>query len=149
MLTDVDADIDTDVDGDVDVDAEIGVDVDDSKQASVFDDWLSVLLNIDVSLHTMEVVNRLVAGTTLTAEFLRQYIIASLRTCQQTSDKYLQQRLVRLECVFISSLLRNGVVSAETLGDALLIELQSFALDFSKVKEATQLYNGVYNSINR
>jgi len=119
----------------------------DSTAGSVFDDWLSVLLNIDVSLHTMEVVNRLVAGTTLTPEFLRQYIIASLRTCQHTTDKYLQQRLVRLVCVFISSLLRNSVVNAEMLGDALLIELQSFALDFSKVKEATQLYGNVQRMV--
>jgi len=104
------------------------------------DDYLSVLLQIDVTLHSMELVNRLTSQCKLPSDFLRQYIHACLRTCQQMPDQYMRTRLVRLVCVFISSLLRNNIVSGDVLGQGLLIELQSFALDYSKVKEATALY---------
>lgn len=106
----------------------------------LFDTYANQLIHIDVSLHSMEVVNRLTSILTLSSEFLQQYINTCLSTCSQINDKYLQTRLVRLVCVFITSLLRNNIVDSTVLGTGLLIELQSFALDYSKVKEATALY---------
>ena len=107
----------------------------------LFDTYITVLTQIDVNLHSMEIVNRLTLTCKLSNEFIHTYITQCLTTCHKLQyDKYLQIRLIRLVCVFIASLLRNNIIDQHTLNTGLLIELQSFALDNSKVKEATTLY---------
>mmetsp|Transcript_19934 Transcript_19934/g.28556 ORF Transcript_19934/g.28556 Transcript_19934/m.28556 type:complete len:460 (+) Transcript_19934:1700-3079(+) len=101
---------------------------------------LMALVTMDMSFHSIEVVNGLSLNATkeedLPKEFIHCYISHCITSCEAMMDKFLQIRFVRLVCVLLQSLLRKSVVDIK----GLFAEIQAFCLTFPRVKEANLLF---------
>merc|ERR1712136_704065 len=98
--------------------------------------YLRQITNINVTLQSLEVVNRLVTQVELPSDFIPYYITRCTKTCEDLEDRLQQGRLVRLVCVFLRALINNSLFDIKSM----LMEVQGFCVEFSRIKEAAGLF---------
>uniref|UniRef100_A0A915ETS6 CCR4-NOT transcription complex subunit 11 n=1 Tax=Echinococcus canadensis TaxID=519352 RepID=A0A915ETS6_9CEST len=100
--------------------------------------FLDVLSEMDVNVHSLEVINQIASHMPLPRKFILKCISNFITRCQSTQDKSSQSRLARLVCLVIQAWVRNKIL--DITGTNILVEIQSFCLEFNKVREANALY---------
>eukprot|EP00210_Caulerpa_lentillifera_P008828 g8424.t1 len=100
------------------------------------DVFMTQLASLEMSLHSMQVVNDLVTSIALPSEFIQEYISNCIQSCNAIEDHFFQHRQVRVLCVFIQSLTKAGVLDMADL----IHEIQTFCVDHAKIKEASELF---------
>lgn len=107
-----------------------------NKNKEKIEKYLRQITNINVTLQSLEVVNRLVTQVELPSDFIPYYITRCRKTCEDLEDRAQQGRLVRLVCVFLRALINNHLFDIKDM----LIEVQSFCIEYSRIREAAGLF---------
>ncbi|VDM32431.1 unnamed protein product [Hydatigera taeniaeformis] len=100
--------------------------------------FLDVLSEMDVNVHSLEVINQIALNMSLPKKFILKCVSNFIKRCQSTQDRSSQSRLARLVCLVIQTWVRNKVL--DITGANILVEIQSFCLEFNRVREANTLY---------
>lgn len=99
--------------------------------------FLQQLRAMELSIQFMEVVSHLSSSGALPSADLRLLVGQCIGKCENVPDRFMQHRLVRLVCVFFHSAMRGRLIDFTR---ELLIEIQAFCVQFSRIREASTLY---------
>lgn len=101
------------------------------------------LIKCELTLSSLEVVNRLANAVELPKEFLTFFVSNCIQQCDK-KDKNQQNRLVRLVCVFIKTMIKSKIIQPQDM----FIELQAFCIEFNKISEASNLFKQLKGTPN-
>ena len=107
---------------------------DNDESASAAAVYHSALVNMDITIHTMEVVYKLATNHQLNSEYLHVFVLGLFERCAKTEGGH-DRKLVRLVSVFLQNLIQNAIVNVEDF-----VEVQAFCIENSRVREANTLF---------
>lgn len=108
-----------------------------TESAGPSDPYISAICNLPLTVASIELINILLAEASLANDIVVRFANNSVRSVENTSDKYLQARLVRLLSVFIIAQIRNRVVPLDS--ELAKNILPAFCKAFFKIKEVAVL----------
>lgn len=77
------------------------------------------------------------------SEAIHFFISNCIQECKNTIEgHYSRKRLVRLLCVFITSIIKNKLATSNELN----AEISNFCLEYTDIKEANQLFKLIKSS---
>ena len=105
-------------------------------------DLLDYLTNLDISIHSVEVIKHLICNQKVDDEFVQNYITQSMISIQKIKEKDNQEIKVMVFCRFILFLINEIKIK---INQNVLIELVSFCCDFSMkhIPDAQKLYQAL------
>ncbi|KAM7506468.1 hypothetical protein LguiA_016921 [Lonicera macranthoides] len=104
------------------------------KDSTEFAEYLRVLVDMNISLHGMEVVNRITEEVEVSTGLLQEYISKCISTCLKIKVNYRQTIAVRIVCVFLRTLIQRQIKV-----HCLVTEVQEFCKKFQQIEEAASL----------
>ena len=103
-----------------------------------FSGYLTALGNMDVSLHSLLVMNKVARVLETPMGFPHVYVHRCFIHCRETSDQVIRRRNVQLLCTFLECLMSRKVWSVQTVKDEYM-EMEPFCLEYRGLKEAASL----------
>ena len=116
------------------------------RKSSDFVDYLKVLVDMEISINSLEVVNELSNHFFLPVEFLRFYFCNFINACELITDVSVSKPLVRVLCFLMKSLVQK---KALTDADNFFLLVQDFCTKFSNVKEAGLLFKLLESQLDK
>eukprot|EP00347_Sterkiella_histriomuscorum_P008145 403346208 len=99
-------------------------------------DYYDVLSSMKLSSNSIEVFNRLSNTVELPQEFIQVFLKNCMGQCINSKEsKVNKNRMVRLVCVFLQSIIKTKLISLQDLS----IDVHKFCVEFSQVKHANEL----------
>ena len=74
-------------------------------------------------------------------KFIIQFISHCIKTCENTKEPFHQTRLIKHICGFVQDLIHQSIISTKDSA----VEIEPFCLEFSRIKEAQNLYKLLKN----
>ncbi|CAK61638.1 unnamed protein product (macronuclear) [Paramecium tetraurelia] len=105
--------------------------------------YLDCLIQIKISIQTLELVNQLSKSISLPDQFFNMFIRKCIVNCEEYKIPQQLTRQVRLVSVFIRTLIKQKTFDPKKI----YVELQGFCLEFSSILEATQLFKTIKNAV--
>ncbi|CAD8204257.1 unnamed protein product [Paramecium pentaurelia] len=100
-------------------------------------EYFECLIQMKISLQSLEVVNKLSNSIKLPEAFLHMYLTKCIQYCEELQPKQqLVSRYVRLVAVFIKTLIKSKTLDPKRM----FTEIQGFCIEFSKIPEASLLF---------
>eukprot|EP01040_Poterioochromonas_malhamensis_P003769 gene3769-4027_t len=103
-----------------------------SSEPSLLSLFISSFLQMEITTQALETLHAICKKVDLPLEFVQKYLLQCMEFCSKNKES----RYVRLVCGLIQSILKKNPKPISTV----IVELQSFCLSFTNVKDAIILY---------
>eukprot|EP00178_Gracilaria_changii_P000238 TRINITY_DN1023_c0_g2_i1.p1 TRINITY_DN1023_c0_g2~~TRINITY_DN1023_c0_g2_i1.p1 ORF type:complete len:455 (+),score=44.68 TRINITY_DN1023_c0_g2_i1:1339-2703(+) len=105
--------------------------------------YLDALVDMDMNRQSMDFVSRLSNTVQLPKEFMHAYISNCMRSCGDIPDRPVQDRSVRMFCLFLKRFIKDKNIDLQDL----LVEVQEFCMRYSRIREVIDLYRSLQVSV--
>ena len=92
--------------------------------------------DVETAQNSMNLMKQIAEKIKIPKKYIVQFISHCIKTCEETKEPFHQTRLVRYICIFVQKLINQQIISIKDGA----VEIEAFCLEFSRISEATKLY---------